>query len=199
MDKPLYEAMLAMLEAGLHETDGRYYNVMRAMREQVEPSIRKLKKEELVIALVEAVDEIYMLRKVLAITEGATDAARDAMREWKLTAGHALHERDGARNNLDTMKNARKANLAKGPEAAAKNRTKVKEKRQSVLVKAIKDMFAKPENPGHHMTNKEIYDFILKNGNPYNYTEKVIFDKVKEIAAECRKKARNEALAQYIS
>lgn len=202
MENPTYKKLVAMLAASVTGNDKMRHHVIKAMQEQVVPAIARLTKPQLVEALAEAVWCIHSMETELhayAGTDGMIETKHREILSWTLTAARQEKELKVAAAEADAIKVATKANLAKGPPAAAKTRTEEKDKRQSVLVKAIRDMFAKPESPGHHMTNKEILNFLLKNGNPYNYTENVIFAKVKNIAAECRKKARNEALVQCMS
>lgn len=171
--------------------------VLKVLREKVEPTIRRMKKEELAEAMAEAVYAIYYDRAVLENTEAATDAARAALLEWKLTAGHALHERDGALykletalKKLDATLDATKANLDKGAPAAAEKRELEKEARIAKLKTEVDAIFIEAEKSGHKVQTKYILNQLSKSGLDFGYAATSLKSEVEKLAANHRKNSK---------
>jgi len=97
---------------------------------------------------------------------------------------------------IDAIKERqRRKNLSLGPIAAAKKRIEEKNKKLSVLDKAINDLFDSPDKKGWIWTNEEITTFLMQRGD-YGYKESTVLARVKKLAAEHNRKRREKTLAQ---
>lgn len=124
------------------------------------------------------------INKVLAllIIGFADDTSDDDL----LTAHEILieHATDKKWLTIEAVKEWKiRANLRKGPIAAAEKRTKKATIRNAPLISDIQNVLS--EHP--LWTSQRITNFLLKGGNPYDKTPKTIFEKVKDQKAAYRK------------
>lgn len=100
--------------------------------------------------------------------------------------------------NLDKLEAHMKQqdNLAAGRIAGVKSRQKSGAEKQGQLIRAIGELFDKPEKPGWRWTNDEIVAFLRGS---FHYAEATILKTVKREAAKCRKAGKLELASKFPS
>ena len=84
--------------------------------------------------------------------------------------------------------------LAEGRLEGVKKRQETAEEQQTRLVKAIADLFDKPDKPGWTWTNDRIAAFLVPT---FNYTSGTILQTVKREAAKHRKARKDRQASQF--
>lgn len=90
MTAPAYEKLLDELRT--KKNKGGTPRALDLMKKKIEPQIARMTKQQLAVALAEAIYAMHHMEAELYVSEDCAEIAHEGRLAWKLTSGHLMQE-----------------------------------------------------------------------------------------------------------